>query len=54
MYIFFPAVCVQFLGKFQRHLKEDDIGSNMDSIEIALLKYCKQAKGKDERFVSAG
>lgn len=43
-------VCVQFLGNFQRHLKENDIGSNLDKIEIALLKYCKQAKGKDERF----
>lgn len=49
---FFPAVCVQFLTKFSGRLKENDVPSNPDSIEMELLKACKEAKGKDDRFVS--
>lgn len=44
-------MCVQFLGKFVRRLKENDVGSNVDKIEMELLKACKEAKGKDERLV---
>lgn len=45
-------MCIEFLGKFGRRLKENDIGSNVDKIEIELMKACSEAKGKDERFVS--
>lgn len=44
-------MCVQFLGKFARRLDENDVGSNVDKIELELMKACKEAKGKDERFV---
>ena len=44
-------VCIQFLSKFTSSLKENDIGSSVDKIEIELLKACKEAKGRDERFV---
>lgn len=46
------SVCIQFLSKFERQLKENDVGSNVNKIEIELMKACKSAKGKDERFVS--
>lgn len=46
-------MCVKFLSKFERQLKEKEVGSNVDKIEIELMKACKSAKGKDERFVSA-
>ena len=49
---FFLTVCIQFLTKFERRLKENGVGSDMDSIEMELMKACKAAKGKDERFVS--
>ena len=44
-------MCIQFLGKFARRLKENGVGSNTDRIELELLKTCKEAKGKDERLV---
>lgn len=43
-------VCVNFLGKFYDSLKEDDVKFNSADIEKALMKSCKDAKGKDNRF----
>lgn len=48
---YYYTVCVQLLGKFARHLKENDVGSNVDKIEMELMKFCTSATGKDERFV---
>ena len=45
-------MCIQFLSKFERRLKENGVGSDVAKIEIELLKACKEAKGKDERLVS--
>lgn len=43
-------VCVSFLGKFYESLKENDVKFNNADIEKALMKSCKDAKGKDNRF----
>uniref|UniRef100_A0A8C6UIU4 Mesencephalic astrocyte-derived neurotrophic factor n=1 Tax=Neogobius melanostomus TaxID=47308 RepID=A0A8C6UIU4_9GOBI len=43
-------VCVSFLGKFYESLKENDMKFNSADIEKALVKSCKDAKGKDNRF----
>jgi hypothetical protein len=44
-------VCISFLGKFVRRVKENGAGSSVDKIEMELLKACREAKGKDERLV---
>lgn len=50
---FVSLVCISFLNKYAKSLKEKEVDtSNQDQLEIELLKMCKQAKGKDERFVS--
>lgn len=46
-------MCVNFLSKFARSLSENDIDMKPSNIELELLKACKAAKGKDERFVSS-
>lgn len=43
-------VCVSFLGKFYESLKESDVKFDSANIEKALMKSCKDAKGKDNRF----
>lgn len=43
-------VCVSFLGKFYESLKENDVKFNSADIEKALIKACKDAKSKDNRF----
>ncbi|XP_034725830.1 mesencephalic astrocyte-derived neurotrophic factor-like [Etheostoma cragini] len=45
-------VCVSFLGKFYESLKDNDVKFNRAAIEDAIVKSCKEAKGKDNRFVS--
>lgn len=52
MYDFCIAVCVGFLERFYQKLSDDDVKFNSDSIENALLKFCKDTKGKENRFVS--
>lgn len=46
------SVCVTFLGKFYESLTENNIKFNSADIEKALIKTCKDAKGKENRFVS--
>ena len=47
------TVCIGFLNKFSRRLKEREVDtSNQDAIEIELFKACKDTKNKEERFVS--
>lgn len=46
------SVCVTFLGKFYESLTENNIKFNSADIEKALIKSCKDAKGKENRFVS--
>nr|SCD14044.1 mesencephalic astrocyte-derived neurotrophic factor [Suberites domuncula] len=44
-------VCISFLNKFGKRLKERAVDMpNQDQMEIELLKTCREAKGKDERF----
>lgn len=46
------AVCVGFLGKFYEQLKENKVNFASADIEKALMKTCKDARGKDNRLVS--
>lgn len=46
------SVCVTFLGRFYNSLKENDVKFNDVDIEKAMLRSCKDAKGKENRFVS--
>lgn len=43
-------VCVNFLGKFYQSLKDDNVKFTSADIEKAIVKTCKAAKGKDNRF----
>ncbi|KAK2907200.1 hypothetical protein QQF64_018816 [Cirrhinus molitorella] len=43
-------VCVGFLERFYQTLQDNDVQFNSDAIEKALLKSCKEAKGKENRF----
>ncbi|XP_067935521.1 mesencephalic astrocyte-derived neurotrophic factor homolog [Watersipora subatra] len=42
-------VCVKVLEKFEATLSDDD-RKDKDKLESLLKKFCKTAKGKDERF----
>ncbi|KTF88196.1 hypothetical protein cypCar_00006117 [Cyprinus carpio] len=44
-------VCVGFLERFYQTLQDNDVKFDSDSIEKALLKSCKEAKGKENRFL---
>lgn len=47
------TVCIRFLNNFTKRMKDSGIDSSSpDRVEIEFLKACKEAKGKDERFVS--
>ncbi len=48
----FVSVCVTFLGKFYQSLKDNNVNFHNTDIEKALVKTCKDAKGKENRFVS--
>ena len=50
-FFFFLIVCIKFLTKFGDTLSDDD-RSTPDKIKEKLLSTCKNARGKDERFVS--
>lgn len=43
-------VCVGFLGKFYEQLKENKVNFASADIEKALMKTCKDARGKDNRL----
>ncbi|XP_031164452.2 mesencephalic astrocyte-derived neurotrophic factor [Sander lucioperca] len=43
-------VCISFLGKFYQSLKDNNVKFNAADIENAIIKSCKEAKGKDNRF----
>ncbi|KAF5889898.1 mesencephalic astrocyte-derived neurotrophic factor, partial [Clarias magur] len=43
-------VCLSFLGKFYQSLKDNNVQFTSDAIETALVKACKDAKGKENRF----
>lgn len=53
IFFFTCAVCIGFLNKFSKRLKEKELDpGNQDKSELELRKACREAKGKDERFVS--
>ncbi|XP_030063155.1 mesencephalic astrocyte-derived neurotrophic factor [Microcaecilia unicolor] len=43
-------VCVSFLGRFYQSLKDDKVEFTATSVEKALLNYCKETKGKENRL----
>uniref|UniRef100_A0A3P8V8P3 Mesencephalic astrocyte-derived neurotrophic factor n=1 Tax=Cynoglossus semilaevis TaxID=244447 RepID=A0A3P8V8P3_CYNSE len=43
-------VCVTFLGKFYQSLQDNNVKFDSAAIEKAILKMCKDAKGKENRF----
>nr|XP_033782356.1 mesencephalic astrocyte-derived neurotrophic factor [Geotrypetes seraphini] len=43
-------VCISFLGRFYQSLKDDKVDFTAASVEKALLKYCKETKGKENRL----
>jgi len=43
-------VCVTFLGKLYQSLQDNNVKFTSDDIENSLMKSCKDAKGKDNRF----
>lgn len=45
-------MCVTFLGRFYDSLKEGSVKFDQVEIEKAMLRSCKDAKGKENRFVS--
>lgn len=47
------TVCIRFLNNFTKRMKDSGIDSSRpDLVEVEFLKACKEAKGKEERFVS--
>jgi len=47
------TVCIGFLNKFSKRLRETEVDpGNQDKLELEIRKSCREAKGKDERFVS--
>uniref|UniRef100_A0A673AUA6 Mesencephalic astrocyte-derived neurotrophic factor n=1 Tax=Sphaeramia orbicularis TaxID=375764 RepID=A0A673AUA6_9TELE len=44
------GLCVSFLGKFYQSLKDNNVNFNNAEIETAIIKFCKDAKGKENRF----
>lgn len=53
VYYRFKTVCIRFLNNFTKRIKESGIDSSSpDHVEIEFHKACREAKGKDERFVS--
>ncbi|XP_051980377.1 mesencephalic astrocyte-derived neurotrophic factor-like [Xyrauchen texanus] len=43
-------VCVGFLERLYQSLNDNDVKFNSEAIENALLRACKEAKGKENRF----
>lgn len=43
-------VCVSFLERFYQSLKDDKVEFTSATVEKALLKYCKETKGKENRL----
>ncbi|XP_053290695.1 mesencephalic astrocyte-derived neurotrophic factor [Pleuronectes platessa] len=43
-------VCLGFLGKFYKSLQDNDVKFNSADIEKALVKTCRDVKGKENRF----
>ncbi|KAM6980186.1 mesencephalic astrocyte-derived neurotrophic factor [Aplochiton taeniatus] len=43
-------VCVTFLDKFYQSLQDNQVKFTAPEIEKAIVKTCKEAKGKDNRF----
>lgn len=43
-------VCVSFLGNFYQSLQDNNVKFDSTAIEKALVKTCKDARGKENRF----
>ena len=50
---YLPPVCIGLLNRLKLRLEEKGMTSSTpEQVEVELVKVCKEAKGKDERFVS--
>lgn len=47
----FVAVCVTVIDKFDKTLKDED-RKDGPKLEKLFMKFCKDLRGKEERFVS--
>lgn len=43
-------VCVSYLGRFYQDLKDRDVTFSPSSIEKELIKFCREARGKENRL----
>lgn len=48
----FP-VCISYLGRFYQDLKDRDVTFSPATIEEELIKFCREARGKENRLVSS-
>lgn len=48
----FP-VCISYLGRFYQDLKDRDVTFSPSSVEKELIKFCREARGKENRLVSS-
>lgn len=47
------SVCISYLGRFYQDLKDRDVTFSPASIEKELIKFCREARGKENRLVSS-
>ncbi|CAO2633677.1 Mesencephalic astrocyte-derived neurotrophic factor [Lemmus lemmus] len=45
-------VCISYLGRFYQDLKDRDVTFSPATIEEELIKFCREARGKENRLVS--
>lgn len=48
----FP-VCISYLGRFYQDLKDRDVTFSPATLEEELIKFCREARGKENRLVSS-
>ncbi|KAL0599932.1 Mesencephalic astrocyte-derived neurotrophic factor [Plecturocebus cupreus] len=44
------AVCISYLGRFYQDLKDRDVTFSPATIENELIKFCREARGKENRL----
>lgn len=44
------SVCISYLGRFYQDLKDRDVTFSPASIEKELIKFCREARGKENRL----
>ncbi|OBS75021.1 hypothetical protein A6R68_14429 [Neotoma lepida] len=44
-------VCISYLGRFYQDLKDRDVTFSPATIEEELIKFCREARGKENRLI---